>query len=216
MSSRYRMAHTVRPGTDIRDPCSGRGVRRQGVPPQSPLLEAVLLNSRADVTNGARSGKNDGMGLFSKRSASAESAPPPRLSELTDVERNWMASLLAIVADSGTDVDDAAQIRALYDDSVMRWHRVNPPERVNPSPMINAIGIAIGEHVVRRTSLRWTLGAVDGRTELGLVDGASHVLVYPTELVAVRWRAQQGGEFVIETVERLTDRFPRAAGRRRA
>jgi hypothetical protein len=157
------------------------------------------------------------MGLFSKRSARAESAPPPtRLSEPTDVERNWIASLLAIVADSGTDVDDAAQIRALYDDSVMRWHRVNPPERVNPSPMINAIGIAIGEHVVRCTSLRWTLGVIDGRTELGLAEGASHVLLYPTELVAERWRAQQSGEFVIETVERLTGRFPRANGRRRA
>ena len=112
------------------------------------------------------------MGLFSKRSARAESAtPPPRLSELTDVERNWIASLLAIVADAGTEVDDAAQIRALYDDSVMRWHRVNPPERVNPSPMINAIGTALGEHLVRRTALRWTLAVDDGRTELGLAEG---------------------------------------------
>ena len=157
------------------------------------------------------------MGLFSRRSASAESAPPPpRLSELTDVEWNWIASLLAIVADAGTDVDDAAQIRALYDDSVMRWHRVNPPERVNPNPMINAIGTAIGEHLVRRTSLRWTLGVEDGRTELGLADGASHVLLYPTLVVAERWQAQQSGEFVIETVQRLAVRFPRANGRRRA
>ena len=57
--------------------------------------------------------------------------PPSRLSELTETERKWIANLLAIVADAGTDVDDAAQIRALYDDSVMRWHRVNPPERVD-------------------------------------------------------------------------------------
>ena len=157
------------------------------------------------------------MGLFSKRSASAESAPsPPRLSELTDVERDWIASLLAIVADAGTEVDDATQIRALYDDSVMRWHRVNPPERVNPNPMINAIGTALGEHLVRRTALRWTLAVDDGRTELGLADGASQVLLYPTDLVAQRWRAQQNGEFIIETVKHLTDRFPRLGGRRRA
>lgn len=157
------------------------------------------------------------MGLFSKRSARAESAPQPaRFSALTDTERNWIASLLAIVADAGTDVDDAAQIRALYDDSVMRWHRVNPPERVNPSPMINAIGTALGEHLVRRTALRWTLALEDGRTELGLADGSSQVILCPTELVAERWRAQQNGKFVTETVERLIGRFPREAGRRRA
>ncbi len=157
------------------------------------------------------------MGLFSKRSARAESAtPPPRLGELTDVERNWVASLLVIVADAGTDVDDAAQIRALYDDSVMRWHRVNPPERVDPDPMINAIGTALGEHLVRRTVLRWMLVDDDGRTELGLTEGSSRVLLSPTELVAERWRAQQSGEFIVETVERLTDQFPRSGGRRRA
>ena len=157
------------------------------------------------------------MGLFSKRSARAESAtPPPRVSELTDVEQGWVASLLAIVADAGTDVDDAAQIRALYDDSVMRWHRVNPPERVDPNPMINAIGTALGEHLVRRTVLRWTLAIDDRRTELGLAEGTSQVLLFPTELVAERWRAQQSGEFIIETVDRLIDRFPRSGGRRRA
>ena len=138
------------------------------------------------------------------------------MSELTDVERNWVASLLAIVADAGTDVDDAAQIRALYDDSVMRWHRVNPPERVDPDPMINAIGTALGEHLVRRTVLRWMLTSTTAAPNSGSPRGRRGCsCIRPSSLRSDGGRSTSG-EFIVETVERLTDRFPRSGGRRRA
>jgi hypothetical protein len=161
------------------------------------------------------------MGLFTKRSPSAASAraepttTSERVSGLTEVERDWIASLLAIVADAGTDIDDARQIRALYDDAVTRWHRVNPPERIDPEPMVNAIGTALGEHLARRMPLRWALTIGGGRTELGLVDGAGRVALVPTELVAEHWRARQDGGFITDIVEGLADRLPRDGARRR-
>jgi len=157
------------------------------------------------------------MALFSRRSARTEAASPsPRLSELTAVEQAWIDSLIAIVADTGTDIGDVGQIRDLYEKSVTQWHRVNPPERVDPHPMINAIGSALGEHLVLRTQLRWMIADDGHRTELALHEPRSKMLLYPTDLVAERWIAHDGGEFIPAIVHRVVAALPVTSGRRRA
>ena len=153
------------------------------------------------------------MPLFARRSARADApAPMPRLRDVDARELEWIAAHVGLVADAGVDIDDAAQIRAYYERVAAAWRRINPPERDDPKLTINAIGMAFGEHLVRRTPLRWMLAEDDEGTELALHDPRSRVLVYPALLVSEQWTAEAPGDFLTTTVEQVTAKLP--GGRR--
>lgn len=137
----------------------------------------------------------------------------PQLRDIGDPEREWIAAHAEIVTRTGVDVDDLAQIRAFYDQAAARWRRINPPERPDARVLVNAIGTAFGEHLVRATPLRWMLADDEHDTELAVFEPHRKTLVYPTNLVAEHWLAEQTGEFLIETADEVVGRFSR--GRRR-
>lgn len=137
----------------------------------------------------------------------------PQLRDIGDPEREWIAAHTEIVTRTGADLDDVNQLRAFYDQSAARWRRINPPERPDPRVLINAIGTAFGEHVVRATPLRWMLADDEHDTELAIFEPQRKTLLYPTKLVAQRWMAEEPGEFLSTTADEVIARFSR--GRRR-
>ncbi|GAA4385384.1 DUF3806 domain-containing protein [Agromyces bauzanensis] len=158
-------------------------------------------------------GENVRVGILSKRSADGASSRLPRLRDIGDPEREWIAAHTEIVTRTGADLDDVHQIRAFYDQAAARWRRINPPERSDPRVLINAIGTALGEHLVRSTPLSWMLADDDHGTELAVFEPRHKTLLYPVKLVAERWLAEQPGEFLTATTEQVVARFSR--GRRR-
>ena len=157
------------------------------------------------------------MPLFARRSARADApAAVPRLREVDEREAEWIAAHVALVADAGVDIDDSGQLRAHYDRAAVAWRRINPPERDDPRLTVNAIGMAFGEHLVRRTPLRWMLAEDDEGTELALHDPRSRVLVYPALLVTEQWTAEAPGDFLTATIEQVTAKLPDPRRGRRA
>jgi hypothetical protein len=157
--------------------------------------------------------QNCRVGLFSKRQVPAGATPLPRLTAIGDPERDWIDAHLGLMADSGTDLDDVLQIRSLYERSLAAWRRINPPERDDPNVMINAIGMAYGEHLIRRAPLSWMIAEDEHGTELALYEPRRETLVYPANLVAEHWAAEDAsGEFLVADAERVVDQV---AGRRR-
>lgn len=152
------------------------------------------------------------MGILSKRSATGAASRLPRLSDIGDPEREWIAAHTEIVTRTGADLDDARQIRAFYDQAAARWRRINPPERADPRVLINAIGTAFGEHLVRNTSLTWMLAEDEHGTELALFAPRRGTLLYPVKLVADRWMAEEPGDFLTTTADEVLPRLGR--GRR--
>lgn len=167
--------------------------------------------------SGAASGENDRMALFSRRSARADaSSPMPRLRDVDERELEWIAAHAELVAEAGVDVDDPVQIRAYYERAAAAWRRINPPERDDPKVTVNAIGMAFGEHLARRTPLRWMLAEDDEGAELALHDPRSRVLVYPALLVSEQWMAEAPGDFLTATVEQVTAKLPDTRRSRRS
>jgi len=157
------------------------------------------------------------MALFSRRSAHADTAPPmPRLRDVDERELEWIAAHVELVTDTGASLDDAAQIRSVYERWAAGWHRINPPERNDPNTMINAIGTALGEHLARRTPLGWMIATDEHSTELALYEPRSRTLLYPANVVAKRWVAEEPGEFITAIAGRLTTQFPAPRARRRS
>ncbi|WP_448003434.1 DUF3806 domain-containing protein [Agromyces bauzanensis] len=153
------------------------------------------------------------MGILSKRSADEAASRPPRLSDIGDPEREWIAAHTEIVTRTGADLDDAYQIRAFYEQAAARWRRINPPERADPRVLINAIGTAFGEHLARSSPLAWMLAEDEHGTELALFAPRRQTLIYPVKLVAERWMAEDPGEFLTTMADEVSSRYAR--GRRR-
>jgi hypothetical protein len=153
------------------------------------------------------------MALFSRRSARADAPTPtppsmPRLRDVDERELEWIAAHVELLTDAGTDIDDLAQVRAAYDRSAAAWRRINPPERDDPTVTTNAIGLAFGEHLVRRTPLRWVIAEDEHGIELALHDARTRTILYPAKLVAERWMAEEPGDFLTATGEQLVAKLP--------
>ena len=151
------------------------------------------------------------MALFSRRSARADapaSVSAPRVRDVDERELEWIAAHVELVTDAGTDIDDLAQIRAAYDRAASAWRRINPPERDDPTVTTNALGLAFGEHLVRRTPLRWAIAEDEHGMELALHDARSGTILYPAKLVAERWMAEDPGDFLTATAEQVTAKLP--------
>ena len=144
------------------------------------------------------------MALFSRRSARAEAVPPmPRLRDVDEREREWIAAHVDLVTAAGIDLHDLAQLRAYYVRTAAAWRRINPPERDDPSVTTNAIGLAFGEHLRRRAPLRWMIAEDDQGIELALHDPRTRTILYPVVLVAERWAAEEPGAFLTATAEQV-------------
>lgn len=153
------------------------------------------------------------MGLFSRRSAATDAASPPRLREIGDPEREWIAAHVELVTRTGANVDDLDAIRLRYEQMLASWRRINPPERDDPDVMVNAIGTAFGEHLIRTAPLRWMLADDEHGTELAVYEPRRPTLLYPAKLVADRWTTEDpSGDFLTAISGEVAAAYPR--GRR--
>ncbi|WP_353828092.1 DUF3806 domain-containing protein [Agromyces sp. SYSU T0242] len=146
------------------------------------------------------------MPLFSRRTVPVDDAlPVPRLVEIGEPEREWIDAHVALVADAGADPDAIEEVAAVYERWAAGWRRINPPERDDPTIMVNALGTAFGEYVARRTGLSWRLAEHATGLELALYQSRGQVLVNPIGVVDEQWREEQTtGAFLVEHAERLT------------
>ena len=80
---------------------------------------------------------------------------------------------------------------------------------------MNAIGVAFGEHLVRRMQLHWMLAEDDEGTELAVHDPRTGTIVYPILLTTERWMAEAPGDFLAETTDLVAAKMPAANRKRR-
>jgi hypothetical protein len=77
-------------------------------------------------------------------------------------------------------------------------------ERHDPNHIINAVGIAIGEHLVAALDLRWVVASDDYGTELAVHGEPGSVIVYPANLVAKRFESRTA-RFIAPLVRQMVE-----------
>ncbi len=113
---------------------------------------------------------------------------------LGDDEREWVESNLALVADAGIDLDDADALGRAFDAEAARWFGTSPAERGDPNALVNAFGLAMGEHLRRTCDLHWVVLTDESGAEIGLHRDPHDVRLHPTAMVARRWFDGTRGE----------------------
>lgn len=134
--------------------------------------------------------------------------PNAKLGVLNDAEKRWMAGhqMRALMLGRGhgdpptaTTPSFAALDRA--------WVAEGAELRASggdPNPLIQALGIALGQHLVDRHKLDWCVATDSFGTEVALYGKNGDVLVYPLNLVAKRWSRGEGA-FLVALVKAMDE-----------
>ena len=72
----------------------------------------------------------------------------------------------------------------------------------DPNPLINMVGIALGQHLIDALGLVWVIATDEFGTELAVHGEQNDVLIYPCNLVAKRWQSGET-EFVSRVAAEL-------------
>ena len=143
-----------------------------------------------------------------------------RISELNDAERAWVADNVAAarryVEDAGLPVDVQLLDPAALDAAWVFWLQAWPADEEDPNPVINALGMALGQYLVDRLGLDWKLVEDEYGTEVAVHGQPGDVLVFPPNLVAKRLESRTVGFFVpvAGQIERQVEELRASQGRR--
>lgn len=129
----------------------------------------------------------------------------PLAKPLGEPEQQRIASALDALASRGVDVDDLASIGAAYDAACADRDAAGQGEG---REVCELIGIAIGEHLHRHSTLKWAIVTDPFGTDLGLAAARSEAVVVPHNLVSARWMRWETGWIprVVEHLLRINSR----------
>ncbi len=116
------------------------------------------------------------------------------LGEPTADARAWVANTLALVADSGIDLNDPEALGRAFDAEAARWFATPEGERADPNALVNAFGLAVGEHLRRSCDLRWVVATGEEGAEIALHREPHDVRLFPAAMLARRWFDGTQGE----------------------
>lgn len=148
------------------------------------------------------------MGLFSRRARDEDHTPAVERTEPSDGEGDGGADVvddgrperpddepigereraridaaLARMSEAGWDVDDLQSIATAYDQAF----GAEPAASPGRDDVVEVVGLAIGEHLVRHGRMDWRIVTDAFGTDLGVVARRRAVSVIPTTIVATRW-----------------------------
>jgi Domain of unknown function (DUF3806) len=119
----------------------------------------------------------------------AASPPPARVDALTGTEVRWVETQLAAAADLAQAYTGTSEPLPSLDRmavTLRTWRAQPEPREPDVNAVVNALGIAFGEHLRRSTGLAWVIAADDQGTDLALHGQPGDILIYPANGVAER------------------------------
>lgn len=134
---------------------------------------------------------------------------------LNKSERAWVSDNVALtsqlLADAGIRAESGADFPAALDTLWAGWLRDHPRGTDDPNRIINALGLAFGQHLVDEHGLEWIAVKDKHGTEIAVLDPDFDLLTFPTNAVAKRYQSGELGFFATfaakfgERVKQLRD-----------
>jgi hypothetical protein len=119
------------------------------------------------------------------------------IADLTPAEIDWVAqqqqaAIRFVSMASARDVDAPVTLADL-DSAFKVWITKEPTDADEINGVINAVGVAFGQHLVDGAGLKWVIATDQHGSELAVygLPGAGDVLVYPANFVAKRWERRE-------------------------
>lgn len=123
-----------------------------------------------------------------------------KLGILNDTEKRWMAGhqMRALMLGRAHG-DGPTSTKASFAALDRAWVAEGAELRASggdPNPLIQALGIALGQHLVDHHKLDWVVATDPFGTEVACYGKEGDVLVYPLNMVAKRWQRSEGAFLV--------------------
>jgi hypothetical protein len=136
------------------------------------------------------------------------------MTELTDGERAWLArseAQLRAFAKSLGVTDDAWRPLdpPTLDRTWAAWLAVHVRSEEDPTPIVNAFGVALGQYLADRFRLAWKVVQDGDASEFAIYGQPGDLLLFPPKLVAWRYEAGET-EFFVRIEEETEDRIAAA------
>ncbi len=131
-----------------------------------------------------------------------------KIGVLSDAEKRWMAGhqMRALMLGRAHG-DPATATQPSFEALDRAWVAEGALLRESggdPNPLIQALGLALGQHLVDHHKLSWCVATDPIGTEVACYGKTGDVLVYPLNLVAKRWQRSEGA-FLVALVRSMDD-----------
>ena len=134
-----------------------------------------------------------------------------RVEAPNDSERKWIDANLRVSCSfvkaydasvEVTGVPPAAALDRAWTAWLRNWESQPEEDRDDPNPIINAVGIAFGQHLVNALGLEWAIVTDQHGTEIAVHGRPGNIIVFPPNLVAKRFERRTDG-FVVPLLEKM-------------
>ena len=113
----------------------------------------------------------------------------------------------------------------LLNETFLAWAKAEPEHREHPNIIVNALGMALGQHLVSAAGLEWAVVADEQGSDLAVHGQPGDILVFPTHATAKRCESKEYDFFrwffetIVQEVNRMKAEWRQpssASGRTRA
>lgn len=129
------------------------------------------------------------------------------ISPLNGAETEWISDLIGYLRDLGAP-QDLNSLSAYFSAQRGEWFAAPEDARVDPNPLINAVGAAVGGILAGELGLEWVIATDEYGSEAAVFGQPGDVLLYPMNAVAKRWTGESEGtlaDFVLGTIARVRE-----------
>jgi hypothetical protein len=119
----------------------------------------------------------------------SEGAGSQRIARPNDAEHAWREQNLrtaANLAQRYAGVPSGLPSLVALDATFAGWGAAPAEDREDASLVVNALGIALGQHLVNEAGLHWAVVSDESGTDLAVHGEAGDILVFPTSATAKR------------------------------
>ena len=119
---------------------------------------------------------------------------PQQVQTLNSAERTWVHDNLALASSLATKyAGSSSELPPLpvLGKAFAAWAVQPVGEREDPNEVINALGMALGEHLARGLSLEWVVVTDEHGTDLALHGDPGDMLLFPLSSTAKRYETQE-------------------------